>query len=71
MYVPRREEDEKKNTIIIIEKRQRFQQPKSKRLIRQSHLQTPALSHTFDHSDNNSEADWCAYPVTPLSMGSP
>ncbi|KAJ0110243.1 hypothetical protein J7T55_000676 [Diaporthe amygdali] len=36
-----------------------------------SNPHTPALSHTFDHSDNNSEAEWCAYPVTPLSMGSP
>ncbi|KAH8749384.1 hypothetical protein F5883DRAFT_508825 [Diaporthe sp. PMI_573] len=32
-----------------------------------SNPDSPVLLHTRDHSDNNLEADKCAYPVTPLS----
>lgn len=34
-------------------------------------LQMPSLSNSFDYSEGTSEADWSAYPVTPLSMTSP
>ncbi|ROW08421.1 hypothetical protein VMCG_03291 [Cytospora schulzeri] len=36
-----------------------------------SNPHTPSLSPCLDHCESISEADWSAYPVTPLSMGSP